>query len=470
MVEKNGPLTPFLIVLATVSLLGIGMFLPVDTPFFGLTLKKYDLLADLITAPPSPIKKISKPLSPNPAKNKKEPALFVEKADPGMLQDFSKDSIGGLRHFFQSLSSTKASGKKTRVAYFGDSMIEGDILTQDLRNNLQNTFGGFGVGFVPITSNTAGFRQSIHQAFSDNWTTASLIMNSNPAKPLGISGFVFSPNFKKDSSAIQESSWVSFSPCPNFKHLERFYSADLFYGASTTGNNYIHAKIDGKMQKLPLQGSAMVNKLILNDSLPFKNISISFNCANPINIYGASFESKTGVFLDNISFRGNSGLPLTKMNYPVLQGFNHYLNYDLIILHYGLNVANSQMKDYSWYQVGMVRVVDYLKACFPQASFLLISVSDKSYKNGMVYETDPSIPLLVEAQRKVAEKTGVAFWNLYEGMGGHNSMLAWVDTLVPLANKDYTHLNFKGGKKVADLLFERLMQEYKHYETSQKFH
>ncbi|MEZ4850537.1 MAG: hypothetical protein R3B93_18375 [Bacteroidia bacterium] len=50
---------------------------------------------------------------------------------------------------------------KTRIAYFGDSMIEGDLITQSLRNDLQELLGGQGVGFVPITSQTYGFRKTI---------------------------------------------------------------------------------------------------------------------------------------------------------------------------------------------------------------------------------------------------------------------------------------------------------------------
>ena len=41
---------------------------------------------------------------------------------------------------------------KVRIAYFGDSMIEGDLVTQTLRHQMQEIFGGQGVGFVPTTS------------------------------------------------------------------------------------------------------------------------------------------------------------------------------------------------------------------------------------------------------------------------------------------------------------------------------
>jgi len=76
--------------------------------------------------------------------------------------------------------------------------------------------------------------------------------------------------------------------------------------------------------------------------------------------------------------------------------------------------------------------------------------------------TDPSVPRLLEAQRRLAQRTHSAFWNLFEAMGGANSMVDWVEQSPPLANKDYTHLNGRGGRKIADLLYQHLMSEYAH--------
>src|SRR5947208_851549 len=53
------------------------------------------------------------------------------------VKSFSTDSIGSMDMFYKSLILTKAKGKKTRIAYFGDSMIEGDLCTQDLRKSFQ---------------------------------------------------------------------------------------------------------------------------------------------------------------------------------------------------------------------------------------------------------------------------------------------------------------------------------------------
>ena len=80
-----------------------------------------------------------------------------------------------------------------------------------------------------------------------------------------------------------------------------------------------------------------------------------------------------------------------------------------------------------------------------------------------MYATDPSVPLLVNTQQHIAEKNNLAFWSLYDAMGGNGSMVKWVEGDTALANKDYTHFNFKGAHKVGKLLFSKIMSEYSDY-------
>ena len=45
-------------------------------------------------------------------------------------------------------------------------------------------------------------------------------------------------------------------------------------------------------------------------------------------------------------------------------------------------------------------------------------------------------------------------------MGGNGSMVRWVDEVPALANKDYTHFNFRGAKKVASLFYQKLQSGF----------
>ena len=442
--------------------------------FFGLKLKNVDLLSDLK-------KKTNDENNNTTFVLENVPQLQINIEDsiesaniaslPDSINKISRqETSAALKLFFDALAQTKKSGSKTRIAYFGDSMIEGDLLTQDLRNLLQKQFGGEGVGFVPVSSPVSGFRRTINNSCSENWQAYNLL-NSDTilAHKPGISGHVFLPNLNAntvDSFTFQQKlPWVKYSASKAYASLKQFHDVKLYYGKTISEKeNTLYYNFGQGAKSFALSGGKLVNQIELSNSFHKQYLTLNVACSNPLPIYGLSFDSDSGVFVDNFAFRGNSGLALTKIPIKLLREFNNYFDYKLIVLQYGLNVANAETKDYHWYEVGMIRVINYLKICFPNADFLIVSVGDKSYKHGNKFETDPSIPLLVETQKRIAEKTNAAFFNLYEAMGGYNSMVNWVEGDTVLANKDYTHLNFKGANKVAHMLYNELIKNrFAHY-------
>ena len=82
------------------------------------------------------------------------------------ILDYSQGQAGGMYYFYQQLARARQLGRPVRIAYYGDSFIEGDIFSQDLRELLQDQFGGNGVGWVDCASQVHGFRQSVVHSFS----------------------------------------------------------------------------------------------------------------------------------------------------------------------------------------------------------------------------------------------------------------------------------------------------------------
>ena len=457
----------FLMVLFSIVVLIAISLINLEYESGEISIKNFSLFADIVKSKseiPAPI--VGDTLAVTDST--RVDSLSVLASDSMKIVDFGKDTIGGLAHFFEVLMSHKGAHKKIRIAYFGDSMIEGDLLTQDLRKLLQKRYGGKGVGLVPITSNNAGFRQSIRHTFSENWSTYSLLDKTTADKPLGLTGFGFIPQQSNvDSANLSENScWIKYTAVQR-AGLDKFHSIKLFYGKSADGN-YLEYNNGYGNKTAKLNGTNSVNEAILNEKIPTQSFYGVFNCKAPTPIYAMSFESDSGAFVDNFAFRGNSGMPLTKIPYSVLSGFNNYLHYDLIILHYGLNATNPKVTDYSWYEKGLNNMVAHLKNAFPNTSILVVSVNDKSYKKDGEYITDPSVPLIVDVEKRVAEKNKVAFWNLYEAMGGYNSMVSWVTADTALANKDYTHPNYRGATKIATMLYNELNKELNEYKKNKE--
>lgn len=364
----------------------------------------------------------------------------------------------GFQHlvgFFEKLFQLETTHEgKVRIAYFGDSMTDGDMIVQDFRANFQNRFGGNGVGFVNITSESAASRGSIKHEFSTNWKTQSYLNVKHPRKPFGINGHVF---FANDTAHVE---WVKYK-ASTLQHLSELYNPTLFYGKSGNKEAKIAYKIGNDTIYKKLNPSRLVNSLSLGNTV--KNLKVDFIKADSIPVYGFNFDDGKGVHVDNFSNRGNSGLPITTFNTDVMRQFNEKLGYDLIVLHYGTNVLNYGSYNYGWYERKMNNVVNHLKECFPGVAILIVSTADKSTKYDLEMKTDSAVVPLTVAQKKYAIQSQAGYINLYTLMGGDGSMVKWVEEVPASANKDYTHFNHRGAKKISDLIYTQISQGYEQY-------
>ena len=92
----------------------------------------------------------------------------------------------------------------------------------------------------------------------------------------------------------------------------------------------------------------LLNALPLTEGHNTKAVRITFYKSDSIPIYGVSSGERQGVYVDNFSSRGNSGLPISLFNVDLMNRFDDALGgYDLIVLHFGANVLNYGTLDYS---------------------------------------------------------------------------------------------------------------------------
>ncbi|MCX7798537.1 MAG: hypothetical protein N2249_07930 [Melioribacter sp.] len=354
-----------------------------------------------------------------------------------------------LSYFFDALKNIKS--KPVRIAHYGDSIIEGDLITADIREALQKKYGGNAVGWLGIVSQDITFRTTTKHTFSDNWENATIYTNNPKKLPFGISGEVAIP---------KGNAWVQYETTRIRKTLKDFTIVKLYY--SHAKNSQIYYSFDGgPKQTAQLKTGTNIQELTLVPNGKAQSIRIEFPIAEQAYVYGVSLENESGIFVDNFPLRGNSGVDLNQISLNVLKDFSKYRDYNLIILEFGLNILGTTTTDYNWYEREMTKVINLFKSAYPKASIIMISVHDKAMKKGSNFVTDPAVLKLLEAQKKIAEKNNIAFWNLFEAMGGENSMQKWVNSNPPLAFKDYVHFNDQGAAKIAQLFVESLLEEFK---------
>lgn len=374
--------------------------------------------------------------APSPSDTLPAPAPTTGTLIP--IRDYSP---GGtmMRAFSLKLGNVPGLHRPLRIGFMGDSFIEGDLLTCDFRELMQNKYGGGGVGFVPITSQVAGFRQTVRHKFNQ-WKQSSIVNNKSGA--FTISAFHFTPS---------ENSYVEYKGSSNRKHLDRFSRARLLFVSE--GRSVIRATVNGQEEFLFNTEPKNVLQEVQLDG-DFQSIRYQISDVEGFRAYGVFLENPTGVSVDNFSVRGNPGTVMSRINPELSRQFGKLSPYDLIVLQYGLNVVQSQVTNYTTYQKQMTAVVNHIKRCFPGVAILIMSVGDRATRSNGVFVTMPGIRAMVKTQEQVARDCGVMFWNTYEAMRAQGGMSTFVKN--GWAAKDYTHISARGGQKIAKALFEAI--------------
>lgn len=366
------------------------------------------------------------------------------------IEDYSVGHVG-LKRFFAALKNSHEERRPARVAFLGDSFIEGDILVADFRSGLQKKFGGHGVGFVPVTSVASQFRPTIEQK-AKGWITSSILTDHDHAYTL--SGMTFSPQDKEATLSVKTTK--------SYPELQTVSSVKLLYEQNTSTHMQLVCNGDTIMEALP--STSTIRQYERDGS--FTEASFSFTEADGLQVLGVALEDNTGVIVDNYSLRGNSGMVLSRLDISRCRQLNEIRSYDLIILQYGLNVVSDEMLQYGWYTKRMEEAIHRVQACFPDADILLLGVSDRSHQIDGEFQTMPAVLALLHAQRQIARRTGIAFWNVFGAMGGENSMVRFVNN--NWASKDYTHLSFRGGREIASALLKAILLEKDFYDEADK--
>lgn len=410
----------------------------------GHTMRRVDLLGDLRYPQDEAVADSDSIALPPVIK----PA-FVDTCRTGLtcIEDYSDSTNRGMTPFYDALDRVSSDDGLVRIAVFGDSFIEADIFTADLREMLQKKFGGCGVGFVTITSMTSGYRPTVRHTFggwASHAVTDSIYFDK---KKQGVSGHYFIPRAGAFVELRGQNKYASL--------LDTCQQASIFF----YNKDSLHLTVQvnkGQEQQYMSAASGGLQQMQVDGRIG--SVRWTVNQADSTLFYGLAMDGKRGVILDNFSLRGSSGLSLRGVPAEMMKQFNQQRPYDLIILEYGLNVATQGGRNYDNYQKGLLTAIAHLKECFPQSGLLLLSVGDRNYKteNGDL-RTMPGVKNLIRYQQNIAAESNIAFWNMFEAMGGEGSMAKMVHAKPSMANYDYTHINFRGGKHLAGLLYETII-------------
>ena len=388
--------------------------------------------------------------------------------------ELTDEARQNLSRFFLHLDSAKL----TRIMHYGDSQLEGDRITAFLRNRLQTKFGGTGPGLRPVVQ-PYDYLFSAVQENSPNWTRYPLYGNIDSTVQHNRYGVMeafarFAPLTYDTIPFVESALYVAYFSIQKsniaFLNAQQYKHMRLFYGNSKRPVEmqvFVHDTV-----YISDTLKANVDYAVYEATLPDSTDEISFRFygSDSPDFYGIELADTVGIIMDNIALRGSSGTVFTKNDFEHSVKMYRDLDPSLIILQFGGNVI-PYIKDQEaidrygrWFTSQLNR----LKLSCPDAAFIVIGPSDMSTKIKDKYVTYDHLPMVVDVLRNAAFSTGCGFWDMYNAMGGYNSMPSWVNAEPELARPDYVHFSTKGARLISNMFYNALLLEYNNYTEATK--
>ncbi|WP_152537420.1 SGNH/GDSL hydrolase family protein [Aquimarina pacifica] len=370
----------------------------------------------------------------------------------------------------------KLSSRSCRIIHYGDSQIEGDRITGYLRNRLQHMFGGSGPGFIPVLP---VYRQiSAIVEPSEHWEryaffdpTKKKFSHRKYGSYLSTSRFTKYQKVQPDSIAIDTLPIVKATvkigkSKKTYAKFRRFSKIGLHYG-----NCNFPIRISVFNDNILIQQDSLItdgqyHQYQINTSVTPTDLRIELEGKISADFYGFTLDSGSGVQIDNVAMRGASGTIFANSSAQTYAQMMKKLSPKIVIMQYGGNTMPylKDSTDVEKYTKRMSNQINWIRKRTKNISFIFIGPTDMCLPVNGKMETYPMLPYLNQRLIETCMQNNVAYWSMYDAMGGKGSMKLWVDE--KLTAKDYMHFTWKGTKIISELLFTSLYLDLKEPKTN----
>jgi lysophospholipase L1-like esterase len=360
------------------------------------------------------------------------------------------DDSNALDPFFAALWNLEQ-GKGTGVVtilHYGDSPTTADLITGDIRAQLQAKFGDAGRGYTLIAKPWAwyGHRGVEISDHGWKWRTGVGLMRQGI---YGLGGAAFEG---------QPGAWSKF------RLTESQQTAlDVEYLAKPDGGAF---EVDADDQKITGQITAADTQSVafLHVDLPAGTKVVTIRpTSGTVTLFGVDFRrGANGLLYDSLGLNGATTSVLARVLDPNLwkQQLAH-AGPALVIVNYGSNESSFGKFVHTQYANELRLAIQRIHQAAPDVPILIMSPMDRGERNGLDdIETMSTIPEIVAIQRQVAAETHCAFFDTFDAMGSSGTMARWYSASPRLVTADLLHPTPQGATIVAGLFVDQLQLRY----------
>ncbi len=361
-----------------------------------------------------------------------------------------------LSGFYEKLYQLKKNrARAVNLVHIGDSHIQADMITHEIRQILQLEFGNGGRGFVfPGRIARTNEPLDIHSTTNASWESKRIVFTGQPL-PIGLGASTLRTKQPGAKFVIRTMN----SPGLDYS----FNNVSLFFLKDTSSYNLILNDSLGHQLAYagPYTKEVYPNYSFL--TLPLKMHDIEFQTVQPTNkqeqftLFGMSLSNgNPGILYHSIGGNGAKFKHFLAAQYFVEQ--TTALNPDLFIISLGTNEAAEYPYIDKQFLAQAETFLIKLKQANPNALFIITTPADFYRKRT---RRNPGVEQIHIQLLQLANKINIALWDLYEVGGGRHSADDWKKN--NLMQKDGVHFTKAGYELQGDLFYRALIKGYNEY-------
>jgi lysophospholipase L1-like esterase len=353
-----------------------------------------------------------------------------------------------------TLEQRKSPGVVT-VLHYGDSPTTADLITGEIRAQLQARFGDAGRGYTLIAKPWAWYGHRGVEMSDHGWTIRTGVgLIREGVYGLGGAAFDGEPG-----------AWSKFRLTESPQS-----AAEIEYLAHPGGGSFA-VLADGAQIAVQSTSAPTRAAVSLRVALPAGAKEVTLEpTQGTVTLFGIDFRrGANGILYDSLGLNGATTSVLARVLEPDLwqQELAHAAPL-LIVVNYGSNESSFGNFVHKQYASELELAIARIRKAAPHAAILIMSPMDRGQRVGLDdIETMSTIPEIVDIQRQVAAQTHCAFFDTYDAMGARGTMARWYAANPRLVTADLLHPTPQGAAIVATLFIRQLELRYDRWKMQQ---
>jgi len=424
--------------------------------------------------PAAPSANVAAPQAPAAAAPSSAASENAQAEPPPVVAALSRGPQGPAKD--QAKDQGTAAKRAITILQLGDSHTSADFLTGELRRRLQETYGNGGSGYVTAGRPHIGvLSATLKISVSQGWTYQAL-QRSEEVGEFWMSGF--------NTVASKEGETLSF-----VSDRPEVFDVIEIEAIRRPGGGSFDIKLDGNVEGSFDLAGPKVEPIVIRlvpDKGPtnqVRDISLTTRSDGTVSIASvAIYNTRTGLTYNSVGYPGATIDILNKLDNRLFTSNLRRLNPQIVVLSFGTNEASKPNLDIGDYTERYRRVVAKIRATLPAAAIVMIGppeaeelpshCKDKARENATCrrettasarngdaceWKTLPKLADVREAQRKLAQREGLVYWNWASIMPKECGADRWHTQSPALMAKDRVHFTIAGYKKSAAAFLDTLI-------------